>query len=103
MPFKPGSISTIVMTEVLEHFPNPADVLAHLATLLRPGGRYIGTVPSQSFIWKLRFLSSSCPAEEPFHKNYSKAELKALLEKQFSEVKLGIGNASMSIYFVATK
>jgi SAM-dependent methyltransferase len=103
MPFRASSISTIVMTEVLEHFPNPADVLAHLATLLRPGGRYIGTVPSQSFIWKLRFLSRSCPAEEPFHKNYSKAELKALLEKQFSDVKLGVGNASMSIYFVATK
>ena len=103
MPVKPGSVSTIVMTEVLEHFPNPADVLAHLQTLLRPGGRYIGTVPSQSFIWKLRFLSSSCPAEEPFHKNYRKDELRALLTKQFSKVKLGIGNASMSIYFVAEK
>ncbi len=103
MPIKPGSISTIVMTEVLEHFPNPADIVAHLASLLRPEGRYIGTVPSQSLIWKLRFLSSSCPAEEPFHKNYSNGELRALLEAQFSAVKLGIGNTSMSIYFVATK
>ncbi|HWS47508.1 MAG TPA: class I SAM-dependent methyltransferase [Acidimicrobiia bacterium] len=103
LPIRPGSISTIVMSEVLEHFPNPADVLAHLATLLRPGGRYIGTVPSRSPIWKLRFLSSSCPAEEPFHKNYSKEELRELLSKQFSSVKLGSGNASMSIYFIATK
>jgi len=103
MPIRPGSISTIVMTEVLEHFPNPSDVLAHLAELLRPGGRYIGTVPSQSFIWKLRFLSRSCPAEEPFHKNYRKGELRRLLGRQFSSVRLGIGNTSMSIYFVATK
>jgi hypothetical protein len=91
------------MTEVLEHFPNPSDVLAHLHTLLAPGGRYIGTVPSQSLIWKLRFLSSSCPAEEPFHKNYSKDELRALLKGPFSKAKLGIGNATMSIYFVAEK
>ena len=63
----------------------------------------VGTVPSQSFIWKLRFLSRSCPAEEPFHKNYSKAELKELLGEQFSSVRLGVGNSSMSIYFVATK
>jgi SAM-dependent methyltransferase len=103
LPIRPGSISTVVMTEVLEHFPNPGDVLARIASLLRPGGRYIGTVPSQSMIWKLRFLSSSCPAEEPFHKNYSRAELKALLAREFSSAKLGIGNLSMSIYFVATK
>ncbi len=103
LPIRPGSISTVVMTEVLEHFPNPGDVLARIAALLRPGGRYIGTVPSQSMIWKLRFLSSSCPAEEPFHKNYSRAELKALLAREFSSAKLGIGNMSMSIYFVATK
>ena len=60
-------------------------------------------MPSQSLIWKMRFLSSSCPAEEPFHKNYNKAELKSLLTKEFSSVKMGIGNASISIYFVATK
>ncbi|MHB8375444.1 MAG: class I SAM-dependent methyltransferase [Dehalococcoidia bacterium] len=103
LPVRPGSISTVVMTEVLEHFPNPADVLHCIAALLPPGGRYIGTVPSQSLIWKLRFLSRSCPAEEPFHKNYRRAELKSLLSREFSSVKLGIGNMSMSIYFVATK
>lgn len=103
LPVRPGSVSTVVMTEVLEHFPNPTDVLARIGEVLKPGGRYIGTVPSQSLIWKMRFLSSSCPAEEPFHKNYDKAELRKLLEGQFSSVKMGIGNLSMSIYFVATK
>ena len=103
LPFGPGSISTIVMTEVLEHFPNPDDVLTRLSTALRPGGRYIGTVPSQSLIWKLRFLSRSCPAEEPFHKNYDKRELRTMLARHFSDVKIGIGNMSMSVYFVATK
>ncbi len=103
LPIRPGSLQTIVMTEVLEHFPNPDDVLARLSTLLKPGGRYVGTVPSQSLIWKLRFLSRSCPAEEPFHKNYDKAELMTMLRRHFSDVRVGIANVSMSVYFVATK
>jgi SAM-dependent methyltransferase len=101
-PFKENSISTIVMTEVLEHFPNPSDILAQLKRALKPGGRLIGTVPSQSLIWKLRFLSSSCPAEEPFHKNYDRKQLESLLRAEFPSVKTGLANVSMSIYFVAT-
>jgi 4-amino-4-deoxy-L-arabinose transferase-like glycosyltransferase/SAM-dependent methyltransferase len=102
LPVRPGSVRTVVLTEVLEHFPNPADALTHLAALLPPGGRCIGSVPSQSLIWQLRFLSGS-PAEEPFHKNYSKAELRSLLERQFSSVQVGVSNWSMSVYFIATK
>ena len=75
LPVKPGSLSTVVMTEVLEHFPNPADILKVVRRALKPGGRLMGTVPSQSLVWKLRFLSRSCPAEEPFHKNFDRAEL----------------------------
>jgi SAM-dependent methyltransferase len=102
LPMRPGSVRTIVLTEVLEHFPNPGDVLTYLSDLLPPGGRCIGSVPSQSLIWQLRFLSGS-PAEEPFHKNYSIKELRALFEGQFSDVQIGVGNWSMSVYFVATK
>ena len=102
MPLRPGSVGTVVLTEVLEHFPNPADALRHLSALLPPGGRLIGSVPSQSLIWQLRFLSGS-PAEEPFHKNYSKGELRDLLERDFSDVQVGVGNCTMSLYFVATK
>ena len=102
LPFQPGSVSTVVLTEVLEHFPNPADVVADLAVLLRPGGICIGSVPSQSLVWQMRFVSGS-PAGEPFHKNYSKDELRRLLEREFSNVTVGVGNCSMSVYFVATK
>ena len=102
LPMRTGSVRTVVLTEVLEHFPNPADALAHLSRLLPPGGRCIGSVPSQSLIWQLRFLSGS-PAEEPFHKNYTKDELRALLGREFSSVDVGVGNWSMSLYFVATK
>jgi SAM-dependent methyltransferase len=102
LPLRQGSVRTVVLTEVLEHFPNPTDALRHLSALLAPGGRLIGSVPSQSLIWQLRFLSGS-PAEEPFHKNYSKEELRALLDREFADVQVGVGNCSMSLYFVATK
>lgn len=102
LPLRPGSVRTVVLTEVLEHFPNPQEVVAHLAALLPPGGRLVGSVPSQSWIWQLRFLSAS-PAEEPFHKNYGAAELRALLAREFTKVDVGVGNWSMSLYFVATK
>jgi SAM-dependent methyltransferase len=64
MPLRPGSVRTVVLTEVLEHFPNPGDVLAHISALLAPGGRCIGSVPSQSLIWQLRFLSGSLVSSE---------------------------------------
>jgi SAM-dependent methyltransferase/4-amino-4-deoxy-L-arabinose transferase-like glycosyltransferase len=102
LPLRPGSVNTIVMTEVLEHFPNPDDVLRHMTALLAPGGKLIGSVPSQSPIWNLRFLSGS-PAGEPFHKNYSRDGLRELLSSHFTDVEIGAGNTSMSLYFVATK
>jgi len=102
MPIRPGSVATVILTEVLEHFPNPADVVAHMHALLRPGGRLIGTVPSHSPLWNLRFLSRSS-AGEPYHDNYSKDELRAVLNGRFAAVDLGASNSSMSLYFVATK
>ncbi len=102
LPVRPGSLSTVIMTEVLEHFPNPADILKQVRRALRPGGHLIGTVPSKSLVWNLRFLSRSCPAEEPFHKNYDRRELEELLRREFSEVKTGIANTTMSVYYVAT-
>jgi SAM-dependent methyltransferase len=101
LPIRPGSISTVIMTEVLEHFPNPQDVLRHVRALLRPGGRFIGTVPSRSPLWKMRFLSHS-PADEPYHKNFRRMEVRTLLSEQFGTVELGLANTSMTIYFVAT-
>jgi SAM-dependent methyltransferase len=36
---------TIVSLETIEHLPNPVEFVARLATLLRPGGRIIASVP----------------------------------------------------------
>ncbi len=41
LPFPPGFFDAIVLFATLHHFPDPARLLGHLATRLRPGG-FIG-------------------------------------------------------------
>jgi SAM-dependent methyltransferase len=79
MPFADGHFGTVVCTEVLEHVPYPATALKEIHRVLRPGGRLIGSVPARSAIWRLRFLSSTCPGDEPFHNEYSKSEVRQML------------------------
>lgn len=103
LPFDDETFSTIIATEVLEHLPNPEVALAELHRVLKPGGKLLGTVPNDSLIWKLRFLSSSCPAEEPYHKNYRKPELRELLAGQFQDFSVRMANFTMSLLFVAER
>lgn len=79
MPFEDGAFATVVCTEVLEHVPYPATALEEIRRVLKPGGLLIGSVPCRSLIWKLRFLSSTCPGDEPFHNEYRIPEVRALL------------------------
>jgi SAM-dependent methyltransferase len=41
----PAPFDVVVISEVLEHVPDPPAVVANLLTLLRPGGRLVATVP----------------------------------------------------------
>ncbi|OIP58195.1 MAG: hypothetical protein COX79_04795 [Candidatus Levybacteria bacterium CG_4_10_14_0_2_um_filter_36_16] len=102
MPFKDKSFSTIVCTEVIEHQPNPAPTVNELYRVLEKGGVLIGSVPSASPIWFLRFLSSTCPRGEPFHKNFKKDEL-AKLFKDFEIISLKRSVMGMSYFFVLKK
>lgn len=80
MPFPDGAFATVVCTEVLEHVPYPETALKEIRRVLEPGGLLIGSVPCHSMIWKLRFLSSTCPGDEPFHNEYRPPEVRAMLE-----------------------
>jgi SAM-dependent methyltransferase len=55
LPVVDSSFDAVLLTEVLEHVPNPAASLRELHRVLRPGGRILLTVP---FVWELH--------EEPY-------------------------------------
>ncbi len=56
LPFPTGHFASAVSNSVLEHIPELEPVLAELARVLRPGGRFVFCVPSDYF---LQFLSIS--------------------------------------------
>jgi len=79
LQFSDGSFGTILCTEVIEHIPDPALALSEFRRVLQPGGVLIGSVPARSLIWKLRFLSSTCPHSEPFHNEYLPHQVRDML------------------------
>jgi SAM-dependent methyltransferase len=50
LPLADGSVDLVFCTQVLEHVPRPAALLAEAARVLRPGGRLVLSVP---FYWPL--------------------------------------------------
>jgi len=102
MPFADGSFRTVVCTEVLEHLPSPEDALREIHRVLQPGGVLIGSVPSRSPIWRLRFLSSTCPHSEPFHHQYSTDQVRGMLASWTIE-ELRYSLLRFSVVFVARR
>ena len=102
MPFRDGTFGTVVCTEVLEHVPYPERALSEIRRVLRPGGVLIGSVPSRSLIWKLRFLSSTCPGDEPFHNEYTPAEIRGMLDP-FEVTKIWLSPLHFNVMFIARR
>jgi SAM-dependent methyltransferase len=49
LPFEIGSFDTVLLTDVLEHIPDPVNLMGEIARILRPGGKLILGVPF--FYW----------------------------------------------------
>lgn len=45
LPFKDGEFDTIILSDVLEHVPNPIDLTLELKRILKPGGLVLMNVP----------------------------------------------------------
>ena len=70
----------IFFTETLEHLSDPTKALNEIKRVLKVNGKAVITVPSNLFIWKFRkYLTTTHPHNEPFHHNFSKSELRNLL------------------------
>lgn len=53
LPVEDGSYDAVLCTQVLEHVPNPGEVVREQYRVLRPGGRLYMTVP---LVWELHEL-----------------------------------------------
>ncbi len=51
LPVDDGSVDLVLLTQVLEHVPDPASVLAEMARVLKPGGTLYATVPFGTVDW----------------------------------------------------
>jgi SAM-dependent methyltransferase len=102
MPFADAAFGTVLCTEVLEHVPYPDQALREIHRVLRPGGTLIGSVPARSMIWKLRFLSSTCPGDEPFHNEYRPPEVRKMLAG-FDVERIWYSALRFNILFVARR
>jgi ubiquinone/menaquinone biosynthesis C-methylase UbiE len=100
MPFPDASFGTVVCTEVLEHIPEPERALGEIERVLRPDGVLIGSVPAHSLIWRLRFLSTTCPRDEPFHNEYTLEQVREMLGR-FEIIEMRYSLLHFNVMFVA--
>jgi len=81
LPFADGEVTHVVMTEVLEHVPEPAAALAELRRVLAPGGLLCLSVPTsytELVFWRLHPRY----AENATHERiFTKPELQRLIDR----------------------
>lgn len=93
LPFRDGAFDAVVASEVLEHLTDEVlrPGLGEVARVLRPGGRFIGTVPAEESLDEGLTVCPSCGHR--FHRwghvqSFSARRLAELLAPRFSVAKL---------------
>jgi len=87
-PFPSNQFDAVIMTEVLEHLDSQtrAAALTEVYRILRPGGRFIGTVPARERLQNLEVVCPNCGHH--FHRwghqsSFSVGSLRSLLGELF--------------------
>jgi len=82
LPVDAGTFDVVVAGELLEHLADPAAAVANACRALKPGGRFVGSVPNAFRLKsRLRFLAGRHPEWDPTHLQlFTPAALGGLLD-----------------------
>lgn len=86
LPFPDSSFSTVLATEIFEHIPYQKSAIKEMWKVLKKDGLFITAVPTEHFLWKLRFLASPMSKTEPFCFSFSKERLFSMFSNHRYEV-----------------
>ena len=109
LPFESNMFDIVTMMAVLEHLEHPTEILAETHRVLKPGGIFLGTVPSKAAKPVLEFLAFRLgivnPDEIRDHKQYhNRSSLVASLQNaQFQNITHRYFQCGMNNFFLATK
>jgi len=87
LPFADASLDRIICTEVFEHVPDDALLLAELARVLRPGGSIAVSVPdalSEWLVWRVASVQRMPPGEHV--RLYRRGQMERLLRSHGFDV-----------------
>jgi len=89
LPVPEGSFDVVVAGELLEHLADPRAAVANARRALKPGGRFVGSVPNAFRLKsRLRFLAGRHPEFDPTHLQlFTPDALRGLLD-DFEDVQI---------------